>query len=697
MFHLKRVNRIAQRVYDYVSIPRPILPYFMLTLALLVTLATAVYVFRTSRSRDLLRFENTTEAISDITRERINLYIGLLEGIRNQFMTSDSVTQEMFSQYVTLLKDQENYPGLENVGYIARVDGNHYWPLEQAIKPDGSRETYYPVYFIEPRTDRNTINIGYDVLTEPARRKAVQIARDTGLPTASEKLALTIARTPVSQPGFVVYAPVYSTDIIPSSITARRDSLEGFVFMRFLTNDLIAEIFRDTHIDNVDFTVYDGTKKDAAAILFTTIPEGTSYSPLFKTTEQINIAGRIWTIDFFAQPDFNTDAEKNYVPSLLIIGIIGSLIVFYLSRSQYLARIEAENAALLLMHSEQALLEANKRNNDILESITDSFIAINRDNEITYINNEAYDLIGKSSDDDIAGNNLYNVFPTFSNNHFKETFNKAFETNQPQESEAYYRPLRRWYTIKAFPSKEGLSLYFHDITERKRLEEMKDEFIAIASHELKTPVTSIKLFTQVIQRKLEQHGLKTEHGMLNKVISQLNALTMLINDLLDVNKIQSGKLHFNSKPFRMQGLVKETVEDMQITTSKHTIEINGETHREVEGDYDRIRQVLVNLISNAIKYSPDANNIIVHVKDEKDMVSICIEDFGIGIDQMYLDHIFERFFRVTGSDESQFKGMGIGLYISSEIIKRHNGRIWVQSEKGKGSKFCFKLPVVPES
>ncbi len=233
-----------------------------------------------------------------------------------------------------------------------------------------------------------------------------------------------------------------------------------------------------------------------------------------------------------------------------------------------------------------------------------------------------------------------------------------------------------------------------DITEQKQLQQQKDNFIGIASHELKTPVTSIKAYGQVLEAIFKKSGDVKAAGMLQKMDAQINRLTSLIGDLLDVTKLNSGRLQLNVVAFDFDEMMNTLIDDLQHTTTRHTIMKKFNFSGTVFSDKDRIEQVIVNLISNAIKYSPGNKPIIVITQlNENEEIEVCVQDFGVGIPPEKQNRVFEQFYRVSGDLQHTFPGLGLGLYISSEIIKRQGGRIWVVSEEGKGSTFCFALPI----
>lgn len=257
----------------------------------------------------------------------------------------------------------------------------------------------------------------------------------------------------------------------------------------------------------------------------------------------------------------------------------------------------------------------------------------------------------------------------------------------------------RWILNKGIPQYDyngGFIGYIGscvDITERKELEKRKDEFIGIASHELKTPLTSIKAYTQILLKKLTKVKDAEVKRYLNRMIQHIDDLNELISDLLDVSKIEQHKLLFNKQNFSIMDLVKEVVDDFSALQDTHKLILEGSTDKMILGDKQRVKQVLINFISNAIKYSPGANKVIIRVGDDNRCILISVQDFGIGIPKQYLSKIFDRFYRVPGERKETFPGLGLGLYISSEIIKRHGGSVWVKSKKNAGATFYLSIPL----
>jgi PAS domain S-box-containing protein len=230
-----------------------------------------------------------------------------------------------------------------------------------------------------------------------------------------------------------------------------------------------------------------------------------------------------------------------------------------------------------------------------------------------------------------------------------------------------------------------------NIAVQKRNELVKEEFISVASHELKTPVTAIKGYNQLLLRSTTN---PTYLAYVNKSLAQLNRLEKLVGDLLDVSKINAGKMVLNPESFDFSELMQATIANLQELYSSHQIIVAQNAKVNIIGDRYRLEQVLQNFISNAVKYSPNENKIEVNAVVEMGFLVISVHDFGVGIKREEIGKLFNRYYR-TDNTSTRFEGLGIGLYIAADIIKRHGGSFWIESELGTGSSFYFKLPLAP--
>ena len=258
---------------------------------------------------------------------------------------------------------------------------------------------------------------------------------------------------------------------------------------------------------------------------------------------------------------------------------------------------------------------------------------------------------------------------------------------EPGRFSVHHESLVESVATQAAIALENARLY----EEIKKLNARKDDFIGLASHELKTPVTSLSGYLQIINRRLPSDDVNKP--FIEKALAQINKLSGLISDLLDVSKIETGQLPLSFTGFDLLHLAKEVIEVMQFSTKTHRLTLDSNINKLlVTADRQRIEQVIINLLSNAIKYSPGANEVNVTVSAADNKALVAVRDFGLGITRDQQERIFNRFYRVEDM-AAHISGLGIGLFISKEIISRHNGRLWVESEPGKGSVFFFEIPV----
>jgi signal transduction histidine kinase len=342
-------------------------------------------------------------------------------------------------------------------------------------------------------------------------------------------------------------------------------------------------------------------------------------------------------------------------------------------------------------------LELKEKNNElksILETIPQIAFTAKPDGTIEFVNAHWYEYAASA-----------NEFPMVKEEEERiaDKWKKAIETGENLELElCICKPgdsnVYRWHLLRAIPVKENGDIVkwvgtFTDIEEQKRALTKKDEFISMASHELKTPLTSIKAYIHLLHAAL-QNGSGTDESRLfvERTQKQVDKLYNLITDLLDISRIESGKLKFNKKWFNFKTLLTNTVEIINQTYPNYKVHIAGDSDVEVFGDDMRLEQVLINYLSNAIKYSPDCKDVYVTTTVNGNKLQVAVKDFGIGIPRENQKKLFDKFYRAEETS-NRFQGLGIGLYICSEIINRHNGTFDVESEPSKGSTFYFTIPI----
>ena len=374
--------------------------------------------------------------------------------------------------------------------------------------------------------------------------------------------------------------------------------------------------------------------------------------------------------------------------------------------------------------SEQRLMDANKKLDErnqfvekLINSSLDSITVIDKELRFLTLNRKAETFNARYYAGNLIGQKITEVNPLLQGTQEYEDLLQAFEGNiiirdsvKSPDSENYFE--HNYVPLSNVAGEiYAVMIISHDITESIRQMEaltkaieadnLKSDFIKMASHELKTPITSIKGYVQLLLTALketEQEERKLPPLLLRSSLlsieKQLNRLTRLMSELLDLSRIESGQLDFNLEEFSINELVIDVIQDVLHTMPSQRINLYHELNCRVQGDKDRIGQVVINLLTNAIKYSPSGDKIDVTIRrHDSGQVAVSISDYGIGIDKKFHERIFERFFRAEGHEEQTYPGFGIGLFIAKEIIQRHGGSINVNSEKRAGSTFTFTLPM----
>jgi signal transduction histidine kinase len=355
--------------------------------------------------------------------------------------------------------------------------------------------------------------------------------------------------------------------------------------------------------------------------------------------------------------------------------------------------------------------DEKKRLQTIVEQLPVGIIITNKDGKIVQANKKLESIIGvkipvgfKIGTDTPLVTSRYNNKPTM-NSH--SPLLQALTTGKPVLGREFIierkdgKKVQIQISASPVHNKAGKIIaaaeIITDITQQKEEEARKDDFINIASHELKTPITSMKLYVNSLLFRIKEMNDNKTSAIVQNILHQTDRLHELVNDLLDVTRLHTGKLNFTREAFFINDVLQKAVNDLQMTTRHHKIIYQKNHLLKVHADKFRIEQVVINIITNAIKYSPPNTTITVTLKKKDNKAIVSIKDEGLGIIKEQQRKIFDRLYQVTEPKEKTFPGLGIGLYISKQIIKRHKGVIWVESEKGKGSTFFFSLPLLQKN
>ncbi len=277
--------------------------------------------------------------------------------------------------------------------------------------------------------------------------------------------------------------------------------------------------------------------------------------------------------------------------------------------------------------------------------------------------------------------------------HNKEAFNIEYQINING-----IKTKTKWLRTagKAYYNEQGKGVYIAgavlDITEHKQDEIRKNDFIGMVSHELKTPLTALNAYVQLLQFKLKETGNDFTTETLEKINVQLKRMWLMIDGFLNVSLLESGKIQLNKTDFDLVDLIKTIAEENRVILPSHFIQVIGPEGLIVKADKEKIGNVVNNLISNAAKYSKKESLIAIKCEKRTGEFVVSVEDEGIGIKENDIPKLFERFFRVESLSTQTIAGFGVGLYICAEVIERHRGKIWAESKFGKGSTFYFSLP-----
>lgn len=679
----------------------------------------------TSASRQFaLHVNELVEAIEKRLRDHEQILLGTA-GLINA--SSQGVSREEWRIYVDGLDLQDKFPGIQGVGFAQVIAPEQLAAHEAAIRsegfadyhvrPVGERELYTSIIYLEPFTGRNLAAFGYDMYAEPVRRAAMQRAVNTNATTISGKVRLLQETHGKEQAGFLMYLPVYRSGMAIETSAQRWQALLGFVYSPYRMGDLMQGILGNDDL-LIHFTLHDGDSALPATLMFDSVaePQEANFAQSAHTAiRQIDAYGQRWTLTLHSRKEFVQHFES---PLDLLIPMLGtgvSLCLFALigslqgGRARALALAEAmtERRIAESREAETQLQEQALHTQTILDQMVDGIITIDESGIIQSVNPAAISMFGYSAQA-MLGKNVSILMPQPHRDAHDGYLHAYHDTGragiigigrevEAQRADGSLFPMELAVSEITRRGQKQYVGMVRDISERKRIDKMKGEFISTVSHELRTPLTAIAGSLGLITGGALGQLPERVADLLRIAQKNCQRLQLLINDLLDMEKLAAGKIHFELQVQALQPLLEHAVSDNQSFADQFQVRLvlhNSHPELRVLVDAHRLQQVLANLLSNAAKYSPILGQVSVTVTKQMDMVRVAVSDQGPGIPEAFKARIFEKFAQADSSDSREKGGTGLGLAISRELVEHMHGRIGFESEPGQGTTFWFELPVV---
>lgn len=690
--------------------------WFVLILGVLTTLLTWVYlVDREARSAER-EFGLLTDDITEAIRKRMIDHEQILLGGAGLFDASGDVDREEWRILVERLRLAESYPGILGVGYAQVVAPSELAMFEDSIRaegfpdfrvhPDGSRPMYTSIVYLEPFAGRNLAAFGYDMYSEPTRHAAMQAAAESGVTRVTGPVKLLQETHGVVQAGILMYVPVYRQDMPLGTPEQRMAALRGFVYSPYRMGDLLAGILGPL-TPGIGYRLLDTAADLDNPVLFADLGDANS-APALTRQVALSLYGRDWLLEFNSTSSF--DQRYNSSVWIFVVGLCISVLLFVMATLLVLRREQAEVLARRmtqqLRSSNAALRQSEERQRLVLKGSNDGWWDVNLPDMRFMASPRAWEMLGYPALTDYQSLHRWQsvLAPDARHALIRQLQDAVYSAQSAFGAETrlshkagHQVPVLLRGAIQRDDQGNAVRISgtMLDLTEQKRVEQMKSQFVSTVSHELRTPLTSISGALAIVNSGSLGTVPDTMRKMLEIAENNSQRLNHLINDLLDMEKLAAGKMKFDMRSCRLKELIDEALTANRAFADSRSIRLHCSEIADVwvRVDNMRLHQVLNNYLSNAIKFSPEGAEVTVSVDVEHDDVRVSVSDQGDGIPKEFQGQVFGKFAQADGSDKRKQPGTGLGLAISRELMEQMAGDVGFVSEPSEGATFWFRLPV----
>jgi PAS domain S-box-containing protein len=686
------------------------------------------------------RLEYRVEEAQAAIHKRMLEYEQVLRGGTGFFdAVPGGINRASWRKYVETLRIETYWPGIQGIGFSLMIAPDeketHIQSIrtegypEYTIRPEGEREQYSSIIYLEPFRERNLRAFGYDMYSEPVRRAAMEQARDSGTAAISGKVKLVQETATDVQAGTLMYIPVYKPDMPVATVEDRRTALLGFVYSPFRMKDLMGGILGHG-IPDIDFELFDGPDAVAEQLLYSSHDQPTKmYQPTvpkYNVIRSINLPGRVWTVRFQSRPGFEQDMESWQPFLLLVSGGVISLLLFVLFRS--LAGRQ-ERILLEAQRMSRELHQAEERYQSMVENIKELIFQIDEEGRWSFLN-PAWEEISGNTVEDSLGRNFLDYVCAGARERMLKLFQSLVEGKltyfREEVCSIHRNGMDVWVEIYATAQRDDQGEFtkvfgtMRDVSTRRQAElaarqareaaesanRAKSEFLANMSHELRTPLNSLLILAKLLSREgnLTPDQVESAQVIHNSGLDLLR----LINDILDLSKVEAGRMDVVGESMEFQTVLDALQRQFRALAISRRVNFRLELGPDLPSgmvtDWLKVEQILRNLLSNAFKFTHQGTVMVrIHRPETVEMagstlnaihsVAFTVSDTGIGIPEDKLELIFETFQQVDGATSRKYGGTGLGLSIVRRFAQLLGGEVRLKSRLGEGSFFTLLLPL----
>jgi PAS domain S-box-containing protein len=688
-------------------------------------LSVLLFFYADRREDEALRtaFADRARTLASAVRASCDGHLEVLVSLESLFSSVPRVRSEEFDGFVA--RALARHPGIRGLSWNPRITAAERARFEaesgarinqigaQGREPAGARDEYVVVGYIAPSSDRGAL--GLDVAAEPVRGEAVRRSRDSGRLAATSPIQLVNDRG--GQLSVLVFAPVYGPGSVPATVERRRREVRGYATAAFRLGDLVETAIADLPRDGLAVALFDRSAPRGSGFLYTDAHwdhrrGGGAGLPVWR--ERFVFGERPWEVRVAAtQASLETYPPRRawliLLGGFLFTGLLGAFLLVVTSRTAQVEELvvrrtaELQNELQERQRAEGVAQLGEARNRALLEHMIGGMITFDERSRIESVNPAAETMFGYR-EEELIGRSIALLVADAPAADPEPYLRKAHRMSIGRLTEWWGRRKNgEVFSAEAalfeFETPEGrrFACNFQDISGRREVDRLKSEFVSTVSHELRTPLTSIRgslgLLAAGVLGDLPQQAREII------LLAERNSvrLTALINDILDFERLDSGRVEMEIAEVALQPLFEQSLESVRPVADEQRIAlVSSPTALCLRADADRIVQVLVNLLSNALKFSPADSEVLLWAEAEGEgRVRIFVRDQGPGIPDAFRQRIFERFAQVETSDKRGKGGTGLGLAICKAIVEHHGGRIGVDSDPdapGTGSVFWFEVP-----